>query len=67
MNMYCSTDLSRCRCKEDMRWNKEELECQVGIIVNGSLGLTSVKSVDILVNFFDIHLVLKILSGIHGR
>ena len=41
MNMYCSTDLSRCRCKEDMRWNKEELECQVGIIVNGSLGLIS--------------------------
>ena len=29
MNLYCSTVKGRCSCREDMRWNREELECQV--------------------------------------
>lgn len=36
MNLYCSTDTNKCSCREDMRWNKDELECQVYMDVDCS-------------------------------
>ena len=32
MNMYCSTSLSKCQCRDDTKWNEEELECQLFMV-----------------------------------
>ena len=37
MNLVCATDSKTCQCREDMKWNKEELECQVYIDVDCSI------------------------------
>jgi len=36
MNLYCSNERGRCSCREDMKWNKEELECQIYMDVDCS-------------------------------
>jgi len=36
MNLYCSNERGRCSCREDMRWNKEDLECQIYMDVDCS-------------------------------
>ena len=37
MNLVCSTDSKTCQCREDMKWNDKELECQVYIDVDCSI------------------------------
>lgn len=34
MNLICSTESKTCKCREDMKWNEEDHECQVFIDVD---------------------------------
>ena len=45
MNSICSTQTSKCECREDMKWNNETLECQVYMDVDCS-NLDSGKETD---------------------
>ena len=37
MNLVCSNETSKCECRDDMRWSKENIECQVYIAVDCSI------------------------------
>ena len=37
MNLVCSNESKKCECREDMKWNENELECQVYIDVDCSI------------------------------
>ena len=37
MNLVCSNETSKCECRDDMRWSKENIECQIYIAVDCSI------------------------------
>ena len=37
INLICSTTSNKCECREDMKWNKDNLECQIYIDVDCSI------------------------------
>lgn len=37
MNLVCSTKSKKCECREDMKWNEKELECQLYVDVDCSI------------------------------
>ena len=37
MNLICSDKSEKCECREDMKWNSDDLECQIYIDVDCSI------------------------------
>ena len=58
MNSICSTDRSKCECREDKKWNKEKLECQVNfpviifvVLLNNAANISGMPGANVFINF----------------